>query len=688
MTNASHRSASARSVKLDTPIQYLKGVGPKLAKVLKKLGIVTIEDLIFYFPRDYEDRSKLTPLGKLQAGQSVVVKGEIAAIEAQMTKGRFSVLKLILTDRSGSVEAVWFNQPYLAGYFRKGMKLIATGKIELSNYSGVNQLLVKDFEIDNGNLPKIVPLYPMTEGLYPKKIRSMITLALTDHLAEVKEYLPDAIISGHKLWPLVQAIPTLHFPEKLTDVEPARHRLVFDDFFVFQLGLALQRQKVKTETGIPLKVDRPALTAFIDKLPFKLTAAQTKVIEEILTDLQAPHPMNRLLQGDVGSGKTIVATIAALAAIGDGHQVALMAPTEILAQQHYAKIRKIIQGLGVRVKLLTGTAQSKKTVTALDKWDLVIGTHALLEEKITFQKLGLVIIDEQHRFGVKQRENLFKKGANPHLLVMTATPIPRSLALTLYGDMNRSIIDELPPGRTPIKTHYVTASKRAGAYQFIRKQIKAGRQVYVVCPLVAESEELDLKAATEEAKVLQKSVFPEFKVGLLHGRMKPEEKEQVMKAFQDHQLDILVSTTVIEVGIDIPNATVMMVEHAERFGLSQLHQLRGRIGRGSEQSYCFLMAEPKSAEARARIKALLDSGDGFYIAEVDLKLRGPGEFYGTRQSGLPNFRVADIIRDEKILREARRAAFEFVEMDGLSARNIWDSQKQKVEGAAGSAPLN
>lgn len=676
------------SAELSTAIQYLKGVGPKLAKTLKKLGIVTIEDLIFYFPRDYEDRSTITLIKKAAIGSTTVIGGEIIAVDAQLTRNRFSVLKAVLSDRSGTIEAVWFNQPYLAGYLRKGMKLVVSGKVELSTYSGVPQLLVKEFEIDNGSLPKIVPLYPLTEGLYPKKMRAMMQEALAGHLAEIEEYLPAELIKGHKLQPLAKAVKTLHFPGSLKEVEPARRRLAFDDFFVFQLGLALTRKKVDTVSGPAFKIDQDKLNNFLAGLSFKLTGAQERVVVEILSDLSRPHPMNRLLQGDVGSGKTIVAAIAALAAIESGWQAAIMAPTEILAQQHYQKIGELLKGTGVNIKLVTGTEQSRQSVAAVSKWKLIIGTHALIEDKIVFDKLGLAVIDEQHRFGVKQRETLFKKGNNPHLLIMTATPIPRSLALTLYGDMDRSVIDELPPGRTPVKTSYVPAKKRAGAYEFIREQVKEGRQLFVVCPLVEESEELDLKAATDEAGLLQKEVFPEFKVGLLHGRMKPDEKESAMKYFQKHQLDILVSTTVIEVGIDIPNATLMLVEHAERFGLSQLHQLRGRIGRGQDQSYCFLLGEPKSAEAKERIRALLESNDGFQIAEADLKLRGPGEFYGTRQSGLPNFRAADILKDEKILREARQAAFDLVEMDITSARHIWESKRPKTESAAGSAPLN
>jgi ATP-dependent DNA helicase RecG len=452
--------------------------------------------------------------------------------------------------------------------------------------------------------------------------------------------------------------------------------------------MGLRKNKLKKEPGIAFEIKQNKLEEFIGSLPFTLTGSQKKVLEEILNDMQNPQPMNRLLQGDVGSGKTIIATLAAYVAITNGYQSALMAPTEILAQQHYLKLFKFTEKLGLKIVLLTSTTSKKVAQHELEEADLMIGTHALIEKKVKFRRLGLVIIDEQHRFGVLQRANLVQKGITPDVLVMTATPIPRSLALTVYGDLDRSIINELPPGRTPIKTHFVPEAKRKSAYEFMRQKINEGRQVFIVCPLVEESEELDLKAAKEEADYLQKEVFPELKVGLMHGRMTGEEKDQIMGKFRDQKIAILVSTTVIEVGIDIPNATVMVIEHAERFGLAQLHQLRGRIGRGAEQSYCFLMADPKSPEAKARIKAMLDTNDGFKIAEVDLRLRGPGEFYGTRQSGLPNFRVADIIRDDKLLQEARVAALDLIATDQESARNIWQSQREKIKGTFSGATLN
>jgi ATP-dependent DNA helicase RecG len=675
--------------RLETPVQYLKGVGPKVAKLLKKLGIKTIEDLVYFFPRDYEDRTEIRPVAKLNPSEHEIIRGEIVRIEHQITRNRFSILKLIISDRSGSIQAVWFNQPYLAKLFRKGMKLILSGKVEYSSFEKALQFSVRDFEIDTGANLKIVPYYSLTEGLYPKKMRAIVGTALENCLGEITDVLPDEIKAKYGLGMLQDAIHKLHFPVSLTDIAPARNRLAFDDFFVFQLGLGLRRSRVKAAKGISFKVEKQIINNFLKTLPFELTSAQKRVLHEILEDMQSAKPMGRLLQGDVGSGKTIVATLASLVAFNNGFQVAIMAPTEILAQQHYTKLTKLLKRSKIKVRLLTSTTSRKHgTGNREEGGSLFVGTHALIQEKVKFEKLGLVIIDEQHRFGVLQRASLVKKGINPDILVMTATPIPRSLALTLYGDLDRSVIDEMPPGRTPIKTYFVPEDKRGSAYEFMRERVKEGRQVFIVCPLVEESEKVDLKAAMDEAERLQEDIFAEFKVGLMHGRLKGEEKDKIMKAFKSGKIHILVSTTVIEVGIDIPNATVMVIEHAERFGLSQLHQLRGRIGRGAEQSYCFLIADAKTPEAKTRIKAMLDSTDGFHIAEVDLKLRGPGDFYGIRQSGLPNFRVADIIRDEKILREARKAAFELIAEDEDCARYIWDSQREKVEGTLSSAALN
>ncbi|MFA5839371.1 MAG: ATP-dependent DNA helicase RecG [Candidatus Margulisiibacteriota bacterium] len=669
------------NVKLDTPAQYVKGVGPKVAKLLKKLGVETVLDLLYFFPRDYEDRTLIKPIARLQPSENEIIHAEITSITHQLTRNRFSILKASLSDATGNISAVWFNQPFLMKALRRGMKIFVSGKIEFSPYDHALQLSVKDFEIDTGENAKIVPHYPTTQGLFPKAIRNITKTVLTDYINLLEEYLPANIRKANNLIGLQKAISALHYPEALSEIESAHRRLAFDDFFLFQLELGMRQKDVQKQKGYIFNVDQGQLLAAENSLPFKLTTAQIRVLQEVLNDFASGHPMNRLLQGDVGSGKTIVAALAAYIAVKSGYQVAIMAPTEILAQQHFKKLSENLLPLGVSVGLITANVKNKAI-----KNDVTIGTHALIEEKIVFNKLGLVIIDEQHRFGVLQRLDLFKKGNNPHVLVMTATPIPRTLALILYGDLDRSIIDEMPPGRTPIKTHFVTNAKRKSAYNFLREKMQEGRQVFLVCPLVEQSETLDLKAATDEAAMLQKEIFPEFKVGLMHGRMKGEEKEIIMADFRKNKINLLVSTTVIEVGIDVPNATVMVIEHAERFGLSQLHQLRGRIGRGAEQSFCFMVGDPKTPESKARIKAMLDSNDGFYIAEVDLKLRGPGEVLGLRQSGLPSFRVADIIKDEKILQEARIAAFKLIETEPEIARNIWESQRPKLESPAGQHP--
>lgn len=653
------RGEGMQEKNLLTPVQYLKGVGPKVSKLLGKLGVRTIQDLIFYFPRDYEDRTHIMPIMSLNTPMDkVLVHGEIVHIENQQARGRFSVIRVTISDKTANIRVIFFNQPYLAQTFQIGMKLIVSGKYEVNDYEGGMQIIPRDWEIDTGEPLTVVPIYNMTEGLYPKGLRKIIKLALDLYLNQIKDVLPKSIISKYKLINIHEAIKNIHYPLDIKQIEPARTRIIFEEFFVFQLGMGVRRKEIKSSKGLPLDVSSEIVSKF--PLPFKLTNSQEKVLAEILDDMSKNKPMARLLQGDVGSGKTVIAAISAFVAIQNNYQAAIMAPTEILANQHYDKIKDWF--LQYKVKLLTGTTQKKDKKEILED-DLVIGTHALIEEKIKFKKLGLVVIDEQHRFGVLQRSKLAQKGKNPHLLFMTATPIPRSLALTLYGDLDKSVIDEMPPGRKPIKTYYVSKAKRASSYEFIREKIKAGEQVFVVCPLVEESEKIDLKSAIDEAKRLQEYIFPEFRVGLVHGRMKSDDKDFIMRNFKDKKIQILVATTVIEVGIDIPDASIMMIEHAERFGLSALHQLRGRIGRGQNESFCFLMGEPKSQEARARIKAMIDYTDGFKIAEIDLKLRGPGDFCGVRQSGLPEFHLADILRDEKLLGIARDAALDYLSAD-------------------------
>jgi ATP-dependent DNA helicase RecG len=583
-------------------------------------------------------------------------------------------LKISLRDGTGYLTAAFFNQPYLEKIFKRGQTLILHGRVARFR-GGPLQMQhpeyepVEDGEDETIHTGRLVPIYRLTKGLTQRPLRSLLWRVVEQYAGKVPESLPEALRRRRRLVPLPAALKGIHFPETDDELAAARRRLVFEDFFLLQLGLAIRRQREGRTRGIVMDPAGELVAHLRRSLPFALTAAQERVWEEIRRDLAAPYAMNRLLQGDVGSGKTIVAAMAILAAVEAGYQTALMAPTEILAEQHYMTLVQLLPSLGVPVALLTGAIKGREREALLEgaaagTIPCLVGTHALIQEGVEFRRLGLAVVDEQHRFGVVQRAMLRKKGDNPHVLVMTATPIPRTLALTLYGDLDVSVIDEMPPGRQPIKTVVRDEGKRPQIYAFLRKQIEEGHQVYVVCPLVEESEAIDLKAATEMAERLQREVFPDLSVGLLHGRMSLPEKESVMGAFKAGKTHVLVSTTVIEVGIDVPNASVMLVEHAERFGLSQLHQLRGRVGRGPWKSYCILLASgTPGAEARRRLAALGESQDGFRIAEVDLKLRGPGEFFGTRQSGLPEFRVADLLRDGRVLEEARQEAFPLVGAD-------------------------
>jgi ATP-dependent DNA helicase RecG len=580
----------------------------------------------------------------------------------------------LLRDGSGYLTAVWFNQPYLEKVVKRGQRLILYGKVSRFR-GGPLQIQHPDFEIveqeddDTLHTGRLVPIYRLTEGLGQRQLRSLLWRVVEAYAGETPESLPPAISARRKLLPLPEALRTIHFPESEAALRAARRRLVFEDFLLLQLGLAIRRQRVRRERGIAIKPPGTLAARLRQSLPFRLTPAQERVWEEIRNDLARPLPMNRLLQGDVGSGKTVVAALALLTAVEAGYQASLMAPTEILAEQHFLTLYELLRDLGVSVALLTSGVKGKERAELLDGVarggiPVVVGTHALIQEGVVFRHLGLAVVDEQHRFGVVQRASLRAKGEHPDLLVMTATPIPRTLALTLYGDLDVSVIDTPPPGRQPVVTVLRTEAKRGQIYAFLKGQLREGRQVYVVCPLVEESEASDLKAATEMASRLRTEVFPEHPVGLLHGRLSFAEKEAVMRKFKVGIIRVLVSTTVIEVGIDVPNASVMLIEHAERFGLAQLHQLRGRVGRGPWKSYCILLASsPLSAEARRRLQAMAASTDGFRIAEVDLQLRGPGDFFGTRQSGLPEFRVADLVRDSAVLEDARQEALRLVDTD-------------------------
>ncbi len=668
------RSLSESARGLLTPLQYVKGVGPHRARLLSRLGLVTVEDALFFVPSRHEDRSHLTPFRSLTPGVPQACSGVVVGVSPaprRKTKAPFSIL---LRDASGYLTAVWFNQPYLEKVFRRGQRLILYGKV-VSFREGALQIRHPDFEIveqdddDTLHTGRLVPIYRLTEGLGQRQLRALLWRIVDSHADEVAETLPQAVRSRRKLLPLSRALGAIHFPETEEALAAARRRLVFEDFLLLQLGLAIRRHREGRARGVSIQPAGRLASRLRQSLPFRLTPAQERVWEEIRADLARPFPMNRLLQGDVGSGKTIVAALAILSAVEDGYQAALMVPTEILAEQHFLTLRELLTPLGVSVALLTSGVKGRERERLIEgaargTVPLLVGTHALVQEGVAFRRLGLAVIDEQHRFGVMQRASLRAKGEHPDLLVMTATPIPRTLALTLYGDLDVSVIDRMPPGRQPVVTALRTEAKRPQIHVFLKGQLGEGRQVYVVCPVVEESEASDLKAATEMAERLATEVFPEHRVGLLHGRMSFAEKEAVMREFKAGALQVLVSTTVIEVGIDVPNASVMLVEHAERFGLAQLHQLRGRVGRGPWKSYCILLASGNlSAEARRRLRAMTESQNGFRIAEVDLQLRGPGEFFGTRQSGLPEFRVADLLRDGAMLEEARREAFALVEAD-------------------------
>ncbi|MBT0664357.1 ATP-dependent DNA helicase RecG [Geobacter pelophilus] len=674
---------------LATSMQFIKGIGPKLAETLARKGINTVEDALYLLPNRYEDRSTIVPIARLALGSTQVFQGEVAAAEPQTTKGGRRYFEVLLKDTSGVIHLKWFNfnPVFMKRTWRIGRRGIFTGHVgqyglQREVHHPEVEWLADGEEIaavlsrDTASFGRIVPVYPLTEGLSQKIMRKVLKEVVERFVGFISDHLPPDLRHRHKLLPIPDALAEVHFPESVTDITvlnrgdfQAHRTLVFDEFFYLELGMALKRQGVVIEEGIGFSVTHKYTKPLLQMLPFQLTTAQRRVLTEIKEDMMTPHPMHRLVQGDVGSGKTLVALMAALVAVENGYQVAIMAPTEILAEQHFLNIHRWCELLGVSVVLLTSSFKGKARTAALasiadGSAQIVIGTHAVIQDKVEFHRLGMGIVDEQHRFGVLQRGILRKKGENPDILVMTATPIPRTLAMTVFGDLSLSVIDELPPGRTPIETRLVFESRRSQVYAAIREEVNNGRQAYLIYPLVEETEKSELKAASQMAEHLQNDIFPDLKVGLLHGRMKPEEKEAVMRSFKAQETEILVATTVIEVGIDVPNATIMVIEHAERFGLSQLHQLRGRVGRGSAKSKCFLLTSGRlSEDGEKRLRVMESTNDGFRIAEADLEIRGPGDFLGTRQAGLPDFRVANILRDGRILEEARKEAFTLVEQD-------------------------
>jgi ATP-dependent DNA helicase RecG len=680
-------------LELTTPVQYVKGIGPRLAEILATKGLATVGDLLNYLPFRYEDRLNPRGIAELRAGEMATVIGEVRNSGLFRTR-KMPIFQLTVGQGRSKLRCLWFHGTYLQDKFKPGQLIALYGKVEQDQRSGELQIVQPQFEMlgDAGSdgaddkaaasleVGRIVPIYESAgQGRVTARwFRRVIRTALDDLTPDLAETIPAAVRERLALVSPREALWKVHWPEageSLADLQSSRTaahiRLIFEELFFVELGLELKRRQQKTQTGIAFRLDDRVRQAIKKILPFHPTAAQKRVLKEIAADMQKPYPMRRLLQGDVGSGKTIIGFQAAIIAIENGCQVALMAPTEILAQQHYFSARRVLENAGYRIVLLTGSleADRKREIRrhiAQGDAQLVIGTHALLEEKVEFAKPGLVIVDEQHRFGVLQRLKLMKKSgegsdeknpAEPDVLVMTATPIPRTLALTLYGDLDLSVLDELPPGRTPIVTRRITDDRSSEVWDFVRKQVAKGHQAYVVYPVIAENEETELKAAINMYRELSGKVFADLKVGLLHGRLDSELKDQVMRIFQKGELQILVATTVIEVGVDVPNATVMVIEHAERFGLAQLHQLRGRIGRGAAKSYCILMTGGKvTEEGERRLDAMVRTNDGFQIAELDLELRGPGEFFGTRQAGMPSFRVANLIRDRKLLELAKREA--------------------------------
>ncbi len=667
---------------LTTSLTYIKGVGPGRAAMLEAKGMRTVEDLLAYVPFRYEDRSNLKALDQLAPGEMATVIAEVRSASLSGFKRRnLGLFEASFTDRSrGILVGKWFHGGYLANVFAPGQKVALYGKVEYDSFTGQLQMLHPEYEIltDEDDMAeaalhvgRVVPVYEAVAKISTRLLRALFNRVLQE-LPPVEDQLPEEVRLRLKLPDRWTAIKQTHFPPQDVDMRllnafrsQAQFRLIFEEFFWLECGVALKRTKARTMPGISFELTERVREKVKAMLPFKPTGAQKRVLGEIAQDMKAPRPMNRLLQGDVGSGKTIVAAEAAVIAIENGYQVAVLAPTEILAAQHYFYFKQLLARLDYVVVQLTGsfTSREKMQLKKLIRAGLAhvaIGTHALLEKDVEFAKLGLAIVDEQHRFGVMQRFELLQKGLHPDVLVMTATPIPRTLALTLYGDLDVSVIDEMPPGRKPIVTKHVTADHAESVYSFLKKQIDEGRQAYVVYPVIEESETSAMKAAEKMHEHLSQEVFPGIAVGLMHGRLPAEEKESAMERFKKGEIKILVSTTVIEVGVDVPNATVMVIEQAERFGLSQLHQLRGRVGRGAAQSYCILITERMGETAKERIRTLVDSTDGFLIAEMDLKLRGPGEFFGTKQSGLPSLRVANILRDKEILEAARREALDFV----------------------------
>ena len=655
---------------MDERLTTIKGIGPGREKQLHKLGITNITSLLTYFPRTYEDRRTIYRIGDLKSGMTGGVVGTVIAVHEKRPRPRLSILEVVIADGTGPLKIVLFNQGYKKNFYKKGQRLYAYGKAEFQ-YGSMQMNTPQIENLGDGGEPDrgIVPIYALADGVSQFVVRSSVrNWFAANH--ELPEILPKEVREAHHYMSRYDAFKMMHFPDSSERYEEARHQLAYEELFVMQAGLALLRNKEQCHRGPKMGPNGELMAKCIENLPFSLTGDQQRALEDIRIDMEDERPMQRLLQGDVGSGKTVVATLSLLKAIENGYQGALMAPTEILAAQHYEGITEVCGNLGITIELLTGSTTKKEKEHIYEgladgSIHMIIGTHALIQEGVNFHNLGLVIIDEQHRFGVEQRARLQQKGTYPHVLIMTATPIPRTMTLSVYGDLAVSLIKEMPPGRKPVKTYAVDSSYKDRLRTFFGKEMAEGRQVYVVCPLVEESEKLDLQAAEELYLELKEYFYKAYEVGLVHGRMKPSEKDEVMNAFHKGDISLLVSTTVIEVGVNVPNATIMCIEGAERFGLSQLHQLRGRVGRGSHQSYCILVSDSKNDVSQERLKLMEETQDGFELAEQDLLLRGSGQLFGLAQSGLPDLRVANIIKDIEILVEARKDVLDFASQFGM-----------------------
>lgn len=672
---------------LKNDIRYLKGFGPKRAGLLHTFGIYTVADMLTYFPLRYEDRAHFKKIADVRADEFVTITGRIIDCHVRPVQ-RIKICEAIVSDGTGSITAVWFNQPFLKNTLTRGAEIVLSGETEY--YRGL-QIKSPEYELTGDSddetihTGRIVPIYPLHEGLRQKSLRTTMFSLVTACADSVREYLPQDIIKRYDFLSIAETIRNAHFPETVALAERARTRIVYEEFLRFELGIAAQCKQYETYANHFRITDMAEIRNMFEReLPFKLTHDQRAVLDDIATDYAGVSPMNRLVQGDVGSGKTLVACCALWCMVAHKHQTVFLIPTEILAEQHYQTIMQTLTAFDVTVAFLTGSTKKKDRAQILKgvasgEVDILIGTHALLEDDIAFHSLGLVVIDEQHKFGVMQRAKLLKQKKRPHLLVMTATPIPRTLGLTVYGDLTISCIRTMPKGRQAIRTYWISQQKREDMFVFLKKKIAAGEQVYFLFPLVEETEKMDLKAATEEYELLRKHEFAGMSVGLIHGRLKAVEKDTIMRQFKEGEIQVLVSTTVIEVGIDNPNATCMVIEHAERFGLSQLHQLRGRVGRGSKESFCFLLGTPKTEDGKKRLSIMTKTTDGFVIAEEDLKIRGVGDFLGTRQSGMPVFLIADIVAHDKILDAARHDAFTLSKQGDFSLReNIFFTRAEHI----------